>query len=373
MWAQLVDLFGYISVRDHGAYGDDPGDGSGHDDSAAFASAFAACLSQRKGLLVPDTGAAYRIDTQVNISPGRTGRTLDVVGGGTILANVNGSSAVLSFANIERVRLDLNIRGLITNPSSPTRVRFADCLRGFEFISCRMSYWSGRAFWIGASEAIIYCNAGALWCRDFLMEGAAATVANIRAVNYSGLVVESGNINDIGYFGASTGGSSVGQSNANQAIPGAWIRADDVSALQGGFQQQTPTFRQLFLDETASRKIQIAPTTRLHACLIEDVRSSACHVGTAQPAYDIANVDRFEMRRSSAMTTAQGGGQSDAVSLAGVSRAWLDSCRFATVANDCNRIVTDANTPALIMSGMTQGTDYRTLSADNATTVTTYP
>lgn len=355
---------GFLNVLNYGARGNDPGDGTGQDDSAAFQACGAAALAQHKGMWVPDTGNAYKINTTVTISSAN-GNVLRIAGGGYILCNTGLAANVFEISNIEWVSIDLNFRGLIDNPAAPQRVRFADCLHAVQFFSCRLAFVTGRYFWLGAQEFVIY-NAGetGLHCSGVLMEGAAGILACIGAVNWRGLTIEHSQFIDIGLYNGFPGGNAIG-SLPTQTIPGAWVRLYDPADVARGETQQVPTFVDVLGDESVLRQVQVTPAaTRIQSMRIDNWRGSTYRTNTTPPAFDISKVDMFYLQRSCAMRLSPGGGvaDSDAVSLTGVTRASIDGCRFGSVAGDSNTIRVDGTSGVIDVVNMVQGTDYLTLT-----------
>lgn len=357
---------GYLSVLDFGAKGNDPGDGSGHEDSSAFQACMDAAVSAHMGVWVPMTGNAYKISTNVFVNH-LGGNVLRVEGGGYILCNTV-STACISFANIEQVFVDLNFRGLVSDPlTNPQRVRFADCTRALEFVFCREAYvTAGRFFWLGASDCVLYCGQGSLYVESgVLMEGAAGAIANVRATNWIGIEFCASQINDIGQYQGFFGGNAVG-SLPTQAIPQSWILVEDpYAALVGSYSQQTATFRNIYLDEGTAQHIKIAPSTiRINSVSIQDVRCSSRQDPTNVAAFDITKVDNLSMVRSSAKRLhpeAPVAG-TDAVLLTSVARAELDACQFGTATTDSNTIHVASDCGVVEMRNMVEGVNYRTLT-----------
>lgn len=361
---------GWLSPLSFGALGNDPGDGTGHDDGPAFNACAAACVAGGYGMWVPPSPIAkrnYNIATAMHVVPGASDQAAFFFcsGGARILVNTPVDDA-FRFDNFGSVYVDgFCFRGI----SGVTRLY--DAYQAIYFASSRGCVMRNCVFkWLAANGPGVVSGVNSeVSVFDCKFDGCAGAVSCISGVSASRMHVERCTFDDQGLIdGVSTGAKSA------LVLTPQWIQAKDVEALIGGFSQSTLVIRECWFDETSARALRVSsPAHPLYSALIEDCQASAYGHAPGPAVYDIANVTRLDMNRCAAFELVPGQQQRDALSLVSVTRAHLDGFICATVANDANRIVTDAGCAALILDGMTIGTDYRTLSPNGATTVTNNP
>jgi hypothetical protein len=378
-WFPQYTPAGFVNAMDHGA----AGDGVADDGPALEAIAAEHCIPYERGLWLPG-GCTFRIASRAAFIGAATNEPAFTIAGvrgaSRVLCDCPGVDAFLFSAFIS-----LRISGLMFFGKVG---RFGDCLSAIDIVGCLTVEIDHCNFkWLGSTgTACIYQHGGSLYMHDCVFGGVgcnSAAGAVVRTQLYARAVYERLSFSDLAYMDGTTTGAKIG-AGGNQCFPSAWIKAEDVVKLSGGFSQSTFAVRDCWFDENAKRSVWCAPTVnlgavpprhRLYAAELSDVRASAGYQPTfdAVPVFDFANVDRLDVQRTFCAELHDGGAQQrDALKLTSVTRTHLDGFRCATIATDANRIVTDADCAALIMSGMAQGTDYRTLSADNATTVTEY-
>lgn len=325
------------------------------------------------GLLTPH--GRFRIASEVIVdatdSPSDRAFTLSGARGGSrFIVDIPGAKA-LRFPNWLSVDIrDLTFYGVAG--------RLYDCTEALDFASSSGVHVRDCTFKGIASSGygVIHNGAGDLAMTDVQLAGCTADEAVVCSRdNWRRHEMLRVTMNDIGILDHDAAISKVG-TNANQLIPRAWVRSEDVAVALGAFRQSVFSMERCWLDENAARAIQVLSTTnRLFAVDIINCPISTGVTDTDSAAtIEIGNVERAFIRNT---YTKQLNGtpnfQRDALALMNVLRTELNGFQCHTEATAANRITTDADCAALVMHGMVQGRDYRTLDADLLTVVTSLP